>query len=132
MIERIVDRMIDAAGFALAAVADVERCNSEMLEERRVIGTGTERINANIGPFACLSTHIGVAVQNASSAPAFGDGNFFLGKPRIVESTEPLSPIAPLSKSFAKGEAICALTEAEPADSPAIVTRFGSPPKAAA
>ena len=43
----------------------------------------------------------------------------------------PLSPIAPAIRPFDSGEAICALTEAEPADSPAIVTRFGSPPKAA-
>src|SRR5262249_18621950 len=44
---------------------------------------------------------------------------------------DPLSPIAPAIKSFDKGDAICALTEIDPADSPAIVTLFGSPPKAA-
>ena len=48
-----------------------------------------------------------------------------------VPSTEPLSPIAPAIKFFDKGEAIWALTETEPADSPAMVTFFGSPPKAA-
>src|SRR5688500_12053591 len=47
-----------------------------------------------------------------------------------VPSNEPLSPIAPAIKFFDKGEAMWALTETEPADSPAIVTLFGSPPKA--
>ena len=43
----------------------------------------------------------------------------------------PLSPMAPAMRSFESGEAISALTETEPADSPAMVTLFGSPPKAA-
>ena len=46
-----------------------------------------------------------------------------------VPNMEPLSPIAPAIKFLDKGETICALTETDPADSPAIVTRFGSPPK---
>ena len=53
------------------------------------------------------------------------------GTARNVPRIEPLSPIAPAIKPFDKGEAIWALTETEPADSPAIVTRRGSPPKAA-
>ncbi len=47
-----------------------------------------------------------------------------------VPNTEPLSPMAPAIKFLDKGDAICALTDAEPADSPAMVTRAGSPPKA--
>ena len=43
----------------------------------------------------------------------------------------PLSPIARTKSPFASGEATSALTEAEPADSPKIVTLSGSPPKAA-
>ena len=43
----------------------------------------------------------------------------------------PLSPIAPAIKSFESGDAMIALTEIDPADSPAIVTFAGSPPKAA-
>ena len=39
--------------------------------------------------------------------------------------------MAPAIKPFASGEIICALTENEPADSPAMVTRAGSPPNAA-
>ena len=43
----------------------------------------------------------------------------------------PLSPIAPAIEAPERGEAMSALTESDPADSPAMVTRFGSPPKAA-
>ena len=43
----------------------------------------------------------------------------------------PLSPIAPAIRPFDSGDAISALTEIDPADSPAIVTFFGSPPNAA-
>lgn len=43
---------------------------------------------------------------------------------------DPLSPIAYLNNPFDKGEAICALTDIEPADCPAMVTLAGSPPKA--
>ncbi len=48
-----------------------------------------------------------------------------------VEIIEPLSPIAPAIRFLESGEAISALTAIDPADSPATVTRFGSPPKAA-
>src|SRR5439155_1636623 len=84
MIERIVDRVIDAAGFALAAVADVQRGNSDVLQEWRVIGTGAQRVCPNIGPFARLPALVGIAVQNAPSAPSFGDRNFFLGIDHIA------------------------------------------------
>ena len=47
----------------------------------------------------------------------------------VVEKNAPLSPIAPAMRSRAIGDAICALTANEPADSPAIVTCFGLPPK---
>ena len=43
----------------------------------------------------------------------------------------PLSPMAPAIRPFDSGDAISALTEIDPADSPAIVTFFGSPPNAA-
>src|ERR1700731_1392343 len=43
----------------------------------------------------------------------------------------PLSPIALAKRPRARGEAIWALTEMEPADSPKMVTLLGSPPKAA-
>ena len=43
----------------------------------------------------------------------------------------PLSQIAPAIRPFESGDAISALTEIDPADSPAMVTRAGSPPKAA-
>ena len=45
--------------------------------------------------------------------------------------SDPLSMMAPAIRSFESGEATWALTEIEPADSPAIVTLFGSPPNAA-
>jgi hypothetical protein len=47
-----------------------------------------------------------------------------------VPSIEPLSPMAPAIKSRESGEAISALTDTKPADSPPIVTRCGSPPNA--
>ena len=47
---------------------------------------------------------------------------------KVGKMEPPLSPIAPAIRPFDNGEAICALTAIEPADSPAIVTRFGSPP----
>src|SRR6185437_16445939 len=43
----------------------------------------------------------------------------------------PLSPIAPAKRFLETGDAINADTEIDPADSPAMVTRLGSPPKAA-
>src|SRR5438270_5718389 len=43
----------------------------------------------------------------------------------------PLSPIALAKRPWARGDAIWALTEMEPADSPKMVTLAGSPPKAA-
>ena len=43
----------------------------------------------------------------------------------------PLSPMAPAINPFDSGDAISAQTEIDPADSPAIVTFFGSPPNAA-
>ena len=48
-----------------------------------------------------------------------------------VPISEPLSPMAPAIRSFDNGDAIWALTEIDPADSPAIVTLSGSPPNAA-
>ena len=45
--------------------------------------------------------------------------------------TAPLSPMARWNSPLAKGDAIRQLTAMEPADSPKIVTRCGSPPKAA-
>ena len=45
--------------------------------------------------------------------------------------SDPLSMMAPAIRFFESGETTWALTEIEPADSPAIVTLAGSPPKAA-
>src|SRR5271167_3679307 len=44
---------------------------------------------------------------------------------------DPLSAIAPWNRPFAVGDAIAAYTLWPPADSPKIVTRFGSPPNPA-
>ena len=43
----------------------------------------------------------------------------------------PLSEIARWNKPFASGDPVSAATSAAPADSPKIVTLFGSPPNAA-
>ena len=45
-------------------------------------------------------------------------------------ATEPLEPMACAKRPWQRGEAIRALTDIEPADSPTIVMRLGSPPKA--
>lgn len=45
--------------------------------------------------------------------------------------TDALDPMAWANSPLLVGEAISALTDADPADSPAIVIRSGSPPKAA-
>lgn len=60
-----------------------------------------------------------------ASAFASGTGG------RVGAISAPLSPMAPAIRSFESGEAISALTAIDPADSPAIVTFRGSPPKAA-
>jgi len=49
----------------------------------------------------------------------------------VVPNIAPLSPIARAKRPFAIGDAISADTENDPADSPAMVTRPGSPPNAA-
>ena len=62
------------------------------------------------------------------SASAFASG----ARERLgVANNAPLSPIARTKRPLASGEAISALTASDPADSPAIVTVSGSPPKAA-
>src|ERR1700733_441627 len=65
----------------------------------------------------------------ANSTPIFSAAA--RGTGGCMPNNEPLSPIAWAKRAFDKGEAICALTEKEPADSPAMVTLAGSPPKAA-
>src|SRR5688572_1900859 len=65
----------------------------------------------------------------ANSIPVFSPSAS--GAAGKAPSMEPLSPIAPANNFFDKDEAINALTDTEPADSPAMVTLVGSPPKAA-
>src|SRR5215471_15189166 len=89
-------------------------------------------------PVASSSFSAGIALNSASElAPTLVANLMPLCSPSArgtadsVLMIEPLSPIAPAIRSFDNGDAICALTDVEPADSPAIVTRFGSPPNAA-
>ena len=49
----------------------------------------------------------------------------------MPEKKAPLSPMARANSPCACGDAISALTENEPADSPAMVTFAGSPPNCA-
>src|SRR5256885_2084418 len=62
-----------------------------------------------------------------SVSPSVGIADPAGGRPKKA----PLSPIARRNNPLASGEAIRALTESDPADSPAMVTFSGSPPKAA-
>jgi hypothetical protein len=72
---------------------------------------------------------VGAPAASAKAAPFFSAT--LNGGGDIWPSKEPLSPMAPAIRPLACGLIICALTENEPADSPAMVTRAGSPPKAA-
>ncbi len=67
---------------------------------------------ANLTPFASVSDRVDVVSV-------------------VSDSIDPLSPIAQAINVLDNGDAIRALTENEPADSPAMVTRCGSPPNAA-
>ena len=67
-------------------------------------------------------------MNSRPSASAFTSGaGARLGEANIA----PLSPITRANSPLASGEAMSALAASEPADSPAIVTLSGSPPKAA-
>ena len=67
-----------------------------------------------------------VASATPCASPSASVAIFELGL-----NTVPLSQIARSKSPFASGEATSALTDAEPADSPKIVTFPGLPPKAA-
>ena len=65
------------------------------------------------------------AISTPRASASFSVYTFF------IPITEPLEPIAWANSPWHKGEAMSALTDIEPADSPTIVMRSGSPPKAA-
>ena len=54
-----------------------------------------------------------------------------MGTASVIPKWAPLSPMARAKSPFAVGDAIWPLTAYDPADSPAMVTACGSPPKAA-
>ena len=50
-VEIVVDRVIDAAAI-LAAEAQVQRRDAQVIEEGRVVGAGAERVDAQVGAVA--------------------------------------------------------------------------------
>src|SRR5262249_35335198 len=84
VIEGIVDRMVDAVVFTLAAKADIHRGNAEMLQERRVVGTRAECINPQISALACLTASFGIAVQNDSCSSPVGNRDFLFGVDNVT------------------------------------------------
>src|ERR1035441_4524941 len=94
-----------------APVLFKEACSSPAADfARRPASEGAPTDSANLTPVCSVSETGGTGSVNMKTAP--------------------LSPIACLNKPLARGEAICALTDMEPADSPKMVTLPGSPPKA--
>ena len=69
------------------------------------------------------------AVRANFSPAASASARDFSGGSSLKKA--PLSPMARWKRPCARGDAISALTENEPADSPKIVTLSGSPPNAA-
>ena len=67
----------------------------------------------------------------ARSAPRFSASARRVSGNVALEKYAPLSPMARANRPSVNGDAINALTENDPADSPKIVTCAGSPPKAA-
>ncbi len=79
-VEVVVDGVIDAA-VGLAAEADVERGHAGVVEERRVIGTITQRADTQIGPVAQILAIFGVSARArcAAAASASSTDMFFSG-----------------------------------------------------
>ena len=88
---------------------------------------GSARSSFNDGAPAALA----ISAPDASASARTrmfspGTGDLLLGP-----NEPPLCEIAPWKSPFARGDAQSMLTAMPPADSPKIVTRFGSPPNAA-
>ena len=62
MIERIINRVVDAVGLALAAIAEVERGDAEVLQKRGVVGAGAKRCDAQVCALARFAHLFGAAV----------------------------------------------------------------------
>src|SRR6185437_11212253 len=109
-------------------------------------GVFRKKISVHVGPEAALAVQRGLedllrwfraqfssvvaCIDSANAVPVFPvcDTDSSLG---VKLNAPPLSPIACLNKPFERGDAINALTDIDPADSPKIVTLAGSPPNAA-
>src|SRR5579864_7401510 len=62
-VEIVVDRVVDAL-FVLAAIAQVEAGNAEMIEEAGEVCARAKRIDAQIGPLAQLLAIVGLCVRD--------------------------------------------------------------------
>ena len=63
-VEVVVDRMVDPA-VVFTAVADVERRNPEVIEERGVVGPGAERSDAKILSLSGVAANFSRAVEDS-------------------------------------------------------------------
>jgi hypothetical protein len=85
------------------------------------------RVEERLGRHRPEGLDRGLAHLGAKLAPEASASARDFRRPKGAKNA-PLSPIARLKRPLARGEAMSALTENEPADSPKIVTLSGSPP----
>jgi len=83
--------------------------------------------------FARSSASEDAPTEVANSTPSCSfSGTVFSARPRVgLVKNAPLCPIALCTSCRVSGEAMSALTDSDPADSPLMVTLPGSPPNAA-
>src|SRR4051812_39298136 len=67
--------MVNTRGFTLSAVSDVESGDSEVLQERRIIGSGTECTDMKILSFSCVTPVFCVSFKNCERPRTFINRN---------------------------------------------------------
>ena len=97
------------------------------LSREHVAINGNPEIGKGVGD--PLAKEIWFGGQNVAACPRFSASASVDGSP--TSTTAPLSAMARWNNPFDSGDVISTLTSSEPADSPKIVTFFGSPPKRA-
>src|SRR5713226_4417190 len=70
--------MVNPIRGSLAAVAEVEAGDAQMLEKRRVIGAGAERVDAQIRPLPDLAPVLRARLDDLGGAESLAYRDFFL------------------------------------------------------